>query len=118
VARALGVDLGSRWLSIEVEPPARATAPWPRRVLSLSLKVKGLTIGQFPNAPLAIAFVGGWVARSASGSVHSAAQAISAVAMTIWAYEELAHGVNWFRHGLGLYSLIGIILWLTGVLPA
>ena len=21
--------------------------------------------------------------------------------MTIWAYEELAHGVNWFRHGLG-----------------
>ena len=26
--------------------------------------------------------------------------------MAIWAYEELAHGVNWFRHLLGLAYII------------
>jgi hypothetical protein len=26
--------------------------------------------------------------------------------VTIWAYEELAHGVNWFRHLLGLTYII------------
>ncbi len=26
--------------------------------------------------------------------------------MTIWAYEELAYGVNWFRHLLGLAYII------------
>lgn len=115
---ALSMDPGSRWLSIEVEPPSRATEPWPRRLVSLSFKIKGLTIGQFPNAPLAIAFVGGLVSRSTAGSAHSAAQAISAIAITIWGYEELAHGVNWFRHALGLYSLVGITLWLAGILHA
>jgi hypothetical protein len=30
--------------------------------------------------------------------------------MTIWAYEELAHGVNWFRHLLGVaYAIIMIV---------
>jgi len=26
--------------------------------------------------------------------------------MTIWAYEELVHGVNWFRHSLGLAYIV------------
>ncbi len=83
---------------------------------SLSLKVKGLTLAQFPNAPLAIAFVAGVVSMSVAGSVEVAAKAAAAVAMTVWAYEELAHGVNWFRHALGLYSLGGIALGLIGFL--
>ena len=33
---------------------------------------------------------------------HADAAAISYLAMTIWACEELVHGVSWFRHLLGL----------------
>ena len=36
------------------------------------------------------------------GAGHADARAVSYAAMTIWAYEELVHGVNWFRHLLGL----------------
>ena len=30
--------------------------------------------------------------------------------MTIWAYEELVHGVNWFRRLLGLAFVILLIV--------
>ncbi len=40
------------------------------------------------------------------GPGHFAAQAVSYVAITIWAYEELVHGVNWFRHLLGLVYVV------------
>jgi hypothetical protein len=61
---------------------------------------------QFPNNALILAFVGGQVAATVHGSGHFDALAVSYLAMTIWAYEELAHGVNWFRHGLGLFYII------------
>ena len=69
---------------------------WPRR----------FPIAQFPNNPLIVAFVAGQVAAMLHGAGHFDARAISYLSMTIWAYEELAHGVNWFRHLLGLAYII------------
>jgi hypothetical protein len=69
---------------------------WPRR----------FPIVQFPNNALIVAFVAGQAASMLHGAGHFDAQAVSYLAMTIWAYEELAHGVNWFRHLLGLAYVI------------
>jgi hypothetical protein len=66
-------------------------------------------IVQFPNPPLIIAFVASMAGRYAHGSDHTYATSLSYLAMTIWAYEELARGVNWFRHLLGgAYMIIMI----------
>jgi hypothetical protein len=65
---------------------------------------------QFPNLPLALAFIAGWTASALSGHPHSYAQAVSYLAMTVWAYEELAHGVNWFRHLLGMAFVLILIV--------
>lgn len=56
---------------------------------------------QFPNAPLLAYLAAAGVTRISSGNVHDAAWAISRMALTIWAYEELAHGSNWLRRTLG-----------------
>jgi hypothetical protein len=61
---------------------------------------------QFPNAPLIIAFLAGQAAAHTLGPSHAYASAISYLAMIIWANEELFHGVNWFRHLLGLGYVI------------
>lgn len=63
-------------------------------------------IVQFPNVALLAAFASGQAAAMIHGVGHGDAAAVSYVAMTIWAYEELAHGVNWFRHLLGLVYLV------------
>jgi hypothetical protein len=76
---------------------------WPRR----------FPIVQFPNAPLTIAFVAGAVASRTHSSVHAYAHAITYLAMAIWAYEELAYGVNWFRHLLGLAYTISTAMHLA-----
>jgi hypothetical protein len=57
---------------------------------------------QFPNAPLIIAFLAGAAAARTHGSGHAYLAAISFLAIGTWAYGELLHGVNWFRHLLGL----------------
>lgn len=62
---------------------------------------RSFPIVQFPNAPLIIAFLAGQVAGRAHG-MGGAASAVAYLALTVWAYEELVHGVNWFRHLLGL----------------
>jgi hypothetical protein len=51
---------------------------------------------------LVIAFLAGEAAIHAHGSAHADASAVAYLAMAIWAYEEITHGVNWFRHLLGL----------------
>ena len=76
---------------------------WPKR----------FPIVQFPNAPLIAAFIAGQVAGQTSGATHAYASAISYVAFTVWAYEELAHGVNWFRHLLGLGYAVSTIVHLA-----
>jgi hypothetical protein len=69
---------------------------WPRR----------FPIAQFPNDALITAFVAGQLAGMLHGTEHFDAQAVSYLAMMVWAYEELFHGVNWFRHLLGLAYVI------------
>jgi hypothetical protein len=76
---------------------------WPRR----------FPIVQFPNAPLIASFTAGQIAGNTHGAVHAYASAISYLAFAIWAYEELAHGVNWFRHLLGLGYAISTIVHLA-----
>ena len=73
-------------------------------------------IAQFPNNPLIVAFVAGRVAMMASGNGHFDAQAVSYLAMTIWAYAELTRGVNWFRRLLGLAYIISTGAHLAGAL--
>jgi hypothetical protein len=80
-----------------------------KRVTALSFPPR-FPIIQFPNLPLALAFAAGWTATALSGPAHSYAQAVSYLAMTVWAYEELAHGVNWFRHLLGLAFVLILIV--------
>jgi hypothetical protein len=64
-------------------------------------------IVEFPNLPLIIAFLAGQAGKLlGDSSAHPYAASVSYLAMTIWAYEELAHGVNWFRRLLGLTFVI------------
>jgi hypothetical protein len=63
-------------------------------------------LAQFPNNPLILAFVAGMLAARLHGSGHDYASAVSYLAMVVWAYLELAYGVNWFRHLLGLVYVI------------
>ena len=67
-------------------------------------------IVQFPNLPLIIALLADQAARFLRGSAHSGDVAVAYLAMTIWAYEELVHGVNWFRHLLGLAFVLIMIM--------
>ncbi len=69
---------------------------WPRR----------FPVAQFPNNALITAFLAGHVAAMLHGAGRADARAVSYLAITIWAYEELFHGVNWFRHLLGLAYVI------------
>jgi hypothetical protein len=67
-------------------------------------------IVQFPNAPLIVAFLTGRASQYLHGIDHDYFLSASHVAMTIWAYEELRHGVNWFRHLLGFAYLIIVVM--------
>jgi hypothetical protein len=61
---------------------------------------------QFPNAPLLVAFLAGEVGKHTRGTGHDYASSASYLALVIWAYLELAEGVNWFRRLLGLTYVI------------
>lgn len=67
-------------------------------------------IVQFPNLPLAAALVAGEAGNLVRGSAHSYAVSVSYLALAIWAYEELVHGVNWFRHLLGLAFTVILVV--------
>jgi hypothetical protein len=69
---------------------------WPRR----------FPLAQFPNNALITAFAAGQIAAMLHGAGQADASAVSYLAMAIWAYEELAQGVNWFRHLLGLAYIV------------
>jgi hypothetical protein len=78
-------------------------------------KIRGYTVGQSPNAPILVAFAAlllGWLVDS--GTVHDVARAVFYVAITIWAYEEAANGVNGFRRALGIVGLILIVISIAG----
>jgi hypothetical protein len=76
-----------------------------KRVRSFSFP-RRFPLIQFPNDPLIIAFIAGQLAAMLHGVGSDDARAVSYLAMTVWAYEELVYGVNWFRHLLGLVYVI------------
>ena len=61
-----------------------------------------ITIAQFPNRPLWIAFAGLVVDWFIGGMVGRIAGWVATVAIAWWAGEELARGVNPWRRVLGL----------------
>jgi hypothetical protein len=97
------------------------------RLLGVWLGYKRLTelsfprpfpIVQFPNVPLIVAFLAGEAGKFPNASAHSYAASVSYLAMTIWAYEELVRGVNWFRRLLGLAFVILLIVRVAHALRA
>ena len=86
-----------------------------RRLTQVSFP-RSYPIVQFPNAPLILAFASGLLASHTHGREHSYAQAISYLAMAIWAYLELFHGVNAFRRLLGLAYTISTAVHLANAL--
>ena len=109
----LGMDRQRPLVWVGVEPTSEPAESRLRRVTLLSLQLKGLTLAQFPNASLAIGFVAGMVSGSVQGTPHVIARAVAVCATTWWGYGELVHGVNWFRHALGIYALVGVVLRLA-----
>jgi hypothetical protein len=67
-------------------------------------------IVQFPNLPLVIAFLAAGAGRFVHGMEHAYTTSVSYLALTIWAYEELVRGVNWFRRLLGLAFVIILVV--------
>jgi hypothetical protein len=65
---------------------------------------------QFPNLPLIVGLLSGYGSHYLSGSGHAYLQTVGYLAMTIWAYEELARGTNWFRRLLGLVYLVILVI--------
>ena len=81
----------------------RGQAGWPAR----------FPVAQFPNVPALVFLAATLVTHLASGWLHDGAGALSRVALTIWAYEELARGTNWFRRCLGAGVLVSIVVSLA-----
>jgi hypothetical protein len=65
---------------------------------------------QFPNLPLIVAFLAGETGNFVNGDEHTYTASVSYLALTIWAYEELMHGVNWFRRLLGLVCMVMLVV--------
>lgn len=63
-------------------------------------------IGQKPNAPQIIAVVALIVYIIASGWLRDGAFTVFVISLTIWAYLEVASGVNWLRRVFGIIGLI------------
>jgi hypothetical protein len=76
------------------------------------LKIRGYTVGQYPNPPLWVALaalVVAWLTSEGS-TVNDGARAVLYAALTIWAYEEITDGVNGFRRTLGAVVLVLTVL--------
>jgi hypothetical protein len=82
------------------------------------LKIKGYTVAQFPNAPLLVAILAVILGLFASdgSTLFDLARAVFFLGLGIWAYLELAEGVNRFRRFLGLAGLAYVILSLASQL--
>ena len=69
-----------------------------------------------PNAPLVLASASGLLAHHSHGREHTYAQAVSYLALAIWAYLDLFQGVNAFRRLLGLVYTISTAVHLANAL--
>jgi hypothetical protein len=101
-------------MSVSQSNPEHALAPpvlWAgfKRLTELSFP-RSFPIVQFPNPPLIVAFAAAEASRFTHGTGHAYTLSVAYLAMTIWAYEELANGVNWFRRLLGLtYAIVMVV---------
>jgi hypothetical protein len=68
---------------------------------------------QFPNASLLVFLVAAVLERVASGRLQDVAWAVARVALAIWAYDEAARGVNWFRRLIGVAVLVAVVIGLS-----
>jgi hypothetical protein len=73
----------------------------------------GFPVAQFPNAPLLVALAAALVSRVVRGRADDVAGAVFYVALGVWAWQEAADGVNWFRRLLGVAGLAYVVLRLT-----
>ena len=67
-------------------------------------------IAQFPNPPLIIALVAFALRWITPESWTNALAAIGYVFLGVWAYRELAEGVNAFRRLLGAAGLVYVVV--------
>jgi hypothetical protein len=65
---------------------------------------------QFPNLPLAVGLLADLAAGATEGSLHKYALSLSYLGISVWAYGELAHGVNWVRRLLGLVFVVVMVV--------
>ena len=81
----------------------RGQAGWPR----------SFPVAQLPNAPLLLALLGWVLAETTRGSAHDTGRVIFTIGLVVWALDEIARGVNWFRRLLGGAVLVSILLGLA-----
>jgi len=104
-----GIQLRSGGQLLRIKERLLRTRLAGKRLTGLSFP-RRFPIVQFPNLPLIVAFLAGAASTHIDGGAHSYVVSLSYLAMTIWAYEELVHGVNWFRHLLGLtYAILMVV---------
>ena len=97
----------------------RLGAAWRHyRQLTRSGWPRDFPIAQLPNPPLLVAIVGWLVGALASGEVHRAGRAVFYIGISVWAWEELTAGVNWFRRLIGAGLLVWLAAQIASSLPA
>lgn len=76
--------------------------------------VNGYVLAQFPNIPLFLALFGAIASRifDQDSTLHFICRAIFFVGLAVWAWLELAEGVNLFRRALGAVALAWTIYML------
>ena len=78
---------------------------------------RSFPVAQFPNPPLLVALGGLFVARLTSGQSHSLGRAVFYLGLSVWAWEELTAGVNWFRRLMGAGALVWLVIQLADYIP-
>jgi hypothetical protein len=89
----------------------RRLADWAFR----NRRTGAITVAQWPNIPLAVFLAATVVLRllHPSGTVGSAGRIVAAVALIVWALDEIVRGVNPFRRLLGAVVLGALITGLA-----
>jgi hypothetical protein len=82
----------------------RGQVGWPQRY----------PVAQFPNPPLIAAAAGAGLAAVTDGAAHDAGGVVATGGLVVWAWQELASGVNAFRRSLGAGALVAIGVHLAG----
>ena len=102
----------------------RPTGAWPANISAVTVAElwrrgqvgwpRSYPIAQFPNPPLLIALAGWGLAAVADDTAHDVGEALFTIGVAVWACEEVAAGVNWFRRLLGVGALVWIVVSVVG----